>query len=88
MSGFNTPSTIARYDFAAPEGQWWGILRATKVNRLDPDDFKSKQVWYDSRDSTKIPMFIVRHKSMPFNGTAPALQYGELTYVVKCSRDC
>ena len=50
------------------------------MNGLDPDDFESKQVWYESRDGTKIPMFIVRHKSTPFDGTAPALQYGEVSY--------
>lgn len=43
---------------------------------LNPDDFESEQVWYDSPDGTKIPMFIVRHKSTPLDGTAPAIQYG------------
>ena len=79
MSGFNTPNTIARYDFAVPEGRRWAILRTTKVNGLDPDDFESKQVWYESRDGTKVPMFIVRHKSTTIDGTAPALQYGEVS---------
>lgn len=36
----------------------------------------SKQVWYPSKDGTKVPMFIVRHKSTQFDGTAPAIQYG------------
>jgi len=58
------------------------------VNGLDPDEFESKQVWFQSRDGTKIPMFIVRHKLTPFDGTAPALQYGEVSYVVQCWRDC
>lgn len=35
------------------------------------------QVWYNSKDGTRIPMFIVRHKSTAFDGTAPALQYGK-----------
>ena len=35
------------------------------------------QVWYESKDGTKVPMFIVRHKSTKFDGTAPAIQYGE-----------
>ncbi len=38
------------------------------------------QVWYNSKDGTKIPMFIVRHKSTAFDGTAPALQYGKKSY--------
>jgi len=76
MSGFNTPGTIARYDFTSPEKQRFSILRTTKVNGLNPDDFESSQVWYESKDGTKVPMFIVRHKSTEFDGTAPAIQYG------------
>lgn len=76
FSGFNTPGTIAHYDFTAPETQQLSILRTTKVNGLNPDDFESTQVWYESKDSTKVPMFIVRHKSTKFDGTAAAIQYG------------
>lgn len=76
MSGFNSPCTIARYDFAAPEDQRWNIMRTTRVNGLDLDDFESQQVWYESKDSTKVPMFIVRHKSTKLDGTAPVFQYG------------
>ena len=34
------------------------------------------QVWFASKDGTKIPMYIVRHVSTPRDGTAPAIQYG------------
>ena len=37
----------------------------------------SLQVWYSSKDGTRVPMFIVRHKDTQFDGTAPALQYGK-----------
>ncbi|KAF8239504.1 hypothetical protein L208DRAFT_1420673 [Tricholoma matsutake] len=76
MTGFNSPGTVARYDFDAPEEQRWSIYRTTKVKGLNPDDFEAQQVWYESRDGTKVPMFIVRHKSTKFDGTAPAIQYG------------
>ncbi|GLB33294.1 putative prolyl oligopeptidase [Lyophyllum shimeji] len=76
MTGFNTPGTVAHYNFTAPEGQRWSIYRTVKVNGLNPEDFESQQVWYESKDGTKVPMFIVRHKSTKFDGTAPALQYG------------
>ncbi|EKM75717.1 hypothetical protein AGABI1DRAFT_116196 [Agaricus bisporus var. burnettii JB137-S8] len=76
MSGFNTPGTIAYYDFKRPEGQRLTPFRQTKVKGLNPDDFETRQVWYPSKDGTQIPMFIVRHKSTPFDGTAPCLQYG------------
>jgi prolyl oligopeptidase PreP (S9A serine peptidase family) len=38
------------------------------------------QVWYEGKDGTKVPMFIVRHKSTEFDGTAPAIQYGTARY--------
>lgn len=36
------------------------------------------KVWYTSKDGTRVPMFIVRHKDTKFDGTAPAIQYGTL----------
>ncbi|KAJ3496917.1 hypothetical protein NLJ89_g10419 [Agrocybe chaxingu] len=84
MHGFTSPGTIGRYDFATPEGQRWSILRSMELNGLDANDFEAQQVdlfpgltvWFDSKDGTKVPMFVVRHKSTKFDGTAPALQYG------------
>ncbi|KAF9457998.1 prolyl oligopeptidase [Collybia nuda] len=76
LTSFNTPATVARYDFTAPEEQRWSIYRSTKVKGLVPEDFDARQVWYESKDGTKVPMFIVRHKSTEFDGTAPAIQYG------------
>ena len=76
FSGFNTAGTIAKYDFTAAETQRLSTLRMTKVNGLNPDDFESTQVWYESKDGTKVPMFIVRHKSTKFDGTAAAIQCG------------
>ena len=76
LCGFNTPGTIAFYDFTAPETQRFSILRKTKVTGLNPDDFEATQVWYKSKDGTKVPMFIVRHKSTKFDGTAAAIQFG------------
>jgi len=76
MTGFTTAGTIARYDFRDPEEQRWSIYRTVKVSGLNPDDFEAQQVWYESKDGTKIPMFVVRHKSTKFDGTAPAIQYG------------
>ncbi|KAF8169488.1 prolyl oligopeptidase [Pholiota molesta] len=76
LTGFTSPGTLARYDFNAPKDKRWSIYRHTKLNGLNTEDFEASQVWYKSKDGTRIPMFIVRHKSTKLDGTAPALQYG------------
>ena len=74
------------------EDQRWKVYRTTKVKGLDPNDFVAEQVsslvlvlsywltrgqvWYQSKDNTKIPMFIVRDKTVKQDGTAPVIQYG------------
>ena len=54
----------------------WHKWLKINVKGLNGDDFNAEQVWYSSKDGTKVPMFIVRHKSTKLDGTAPAIQYG------------
>jgi hypothetical protein len=82
LTGFDTPGVVARYDFSEPSGGkaggTWKVWRETKVAGLaGGGGFLADQVWYPSKDGTKIPMFVVRHKDTPLDGTAPAIQYGE-----------
>ncbi|KAL0949097.1 hypothetical protein HGRIS_009187 [Hohenbuehelia grisea] len=78
MVGFNTPGTVGRYDLSPSinDDQRWSIYRTTPITGINTADFEARQVWYESKDGTKVPMFIVRHKDTPFDGTAPAIQYG------------
>ncbi|PCH41552.1 hypothetical protein WOLCODRAFT_89370 [Wolfiporia cocos MD-104 SS10] len=77
LTSFTTPGVVARYDFAeADEAKRWSIYRKTLVSGLNSDDFVADQVWYTSKDGTRIPMFIVYHKHTKLDGTASALQYG------------
>ena len=81
LTSFTNPSLLYQYRFddALKEAEKWRLTRTTEVKGLSPDDFISEQVWYKSKDGTKVPMFIVRHKDTPLDGTAPALQYGPFT---------
>ncbi|XP_042856494.1 prolyl endopeptidase-like isoform X1 [Penaeus japonicus] len=52
------------------------VFREIKIEGFNPAQFEMKQVFYSSKDGTKIPMFIVHGKDMKMDGTAPTLLYG------------
>lgn len=77
LTGFTNPGIIGRYNLSEPDdGKKWSVFRTTHVKGLKADEFTAEQVWYESKDGTRIPMFIVRHESTKRDGTAPAIQYG------------
>ncbi|GAB9467198.1 Prolyl endopeptidase [Globisporangium polare] len=72
---FLYPGSILRFDLS--NGKTNGeLFRETKVKGFDPSLFEAKQVFYPSKDGTKIPMFIVKSKSSPLNGELPVYLYG------------
>ncbi|KAH7107917.1 prolyl oligopeptidase [Auriculariales sp. MPI-PUGE-AT-0066] len=76
LSGFTSPGIAGMYDATRPVGQRWKTVREHVVKGLQPEEFISEQVWFTSKDGTKVPMFVVRHRDTPLDGTAPAFQYG------------
>ncbi|KAI7938203.1 hypothetical protein MJO28_015123 [Puccinia striiformis f. sp. tritici] len=76
ISSFLSPGTVYRYRFDRPEGEELTVFRKTLIEGLNSNDFISKQVFYESKDGTKIPMFIVHKKDFKQDGSAPAIQYG------------
>lgn len=70
FTSFTRPGTIYRLDLASGAQQ---VFAAPKLS-FDPDRFETKQVFYPSKDGTRIPMFIVRKKGQ--SGPAPTLLYG------------
>lgn len=60
MTSFTSPGTVHRYDFTAEEGNERSIYREATVAGIKPQDFESTQVFYTSKDGTKVPMFITR----------------------------
>lgn len=73
VGGFTTPMTIYRYDNSSSS---LSIYRETDVKGIDPSEYETEQVFYPSKDGTKIPMFITGRKSLPKDGSTPLLQYG------------
>jgi prolyl oligopeptidase len=72
FTSFNYPTTSFRYDFATKAST---IFKQPKVD-FDPNAFETKQVFYASKDGTKIPMFIVHKKGLVLNGSNPTYLYG------------
>ncbi|HEV2839870.1 MAG TPA: prolyl oligopeptidase family serine peptidase [Chthoniobacterales bacterium] len=69
---FTEPSTIYRYDFKS--GQSSPLFRP-KVG-FKSDDFTTEQVFYQSKDGTKVPMFLTYRKGLEKNGNNPTMLYG------------
>ncbi len=73
FASFNRPGTIYRLNMDSGETT---VFAAPKLT-FDPDKFVVEQVFYPSRDGTKIPMFVVRSKALAASGeAAPAMLYG------------
>ncbi len=72
FSSFATPPTIFRYDMLTGKST---KLRQAEV-KFHPDDYTVEQVFYASRDGTKVPMFITHKKGIKFDGSNPTILYG------------
>ncbi|MDO9511796.1 MAG: prolyl oligopeptidase family serine peptidase [Bacteroidales bacterium] len=66
------PTTIFKYDVNKNTSE---VFRKPEID-FKPEDFEIKQVFYRSKDSTSIPMFLVYKKGIRMNGNNPTLLYG------------
>ena len=66
------PSTIFRYDIGTGKSE---LYKASGV-KFDPKEYESKQLFYVSKDGTKVPMIITYKKGMKLTGKNPVLLYG------------
>lgn len=71
-TSYNAPTTIYRYDLKKAQSQ---VFKAPKV-KFDPSQYETKQVFYTSKDGTRVPMFISHKKGLKLDGTNPTLLYG------------
>jgi prolyl oligopeptidase len=72
FTNYITPGTI--YAFEVPSGIS-SVYRKPKID-FNGDDYESKQVFYTSKDGTKIPMIITHKKGLPLDGKNPTILYG------------
>ena len=72
FSSFTTPPTIFKYTIASGKSE---EFRKTDV-KFDPNQFETRQVFYPSKDGTKIPMFLIHKKGLEMKGNNPVYLYG------------
>ncbi|HEV3204875.1 MAG TPA: S9 family peptidase, partial [Gemmataceae bacterium] len=72
FSSFATPPTIYRYDMISGKSS---LFRGSQV-KFQPEDYEVKQVFYSSKDGTRVPMFISYKKGIKLDGSNPTLLYG------------
>ena len=71
FTSFLYPTTIYRYDLKARRNE---LFRAPKV-AFDPSKYETRQVFYASKDGTRVPMFITAKKGLVLDGSNPTLLY-------------
>jgi prolyl oligopeptidase len=72
FASFTTPSSIYRYDVVTGQSTVW---RRPDL-KFDPTDYETTQVFYESKDGTRIPMFLSHKSGLKRDGTNPTLLYG------------
>ncbi|MBT5706332.1 MAG: S9 family peptidase, partial [Verrucomicrobia bacterium] len=71
-NSINTPPSVYRYDILKGESQ---LIRQPKAE-FDPNDYVVEQVFYQSKDGTRVPMFVSHRKDIKLDGNNPTLLYG------------
>ncbi|MCF6350167.1 MAG: prolyl oligopeptidase family serine peptidase [Flavobacteriaceae bacterium] len=72
FTNYTTPSTIYKYE---PNTGKSIVYIKPKID-FNPDNYESKQIFYTSKDGTKIPMLITHKKGLELNGKNPTILYG------------
>ena len=73
FNSLSVPPTIYRYDIASRTSE---VFRRSNVPGYDPEAFVTTQVFYPSKDGTRVPMFLVHRKDLVLDGNNPTLLYG------------
>ena len=72
FTSFHLPRTIYHYEVAEDKQEVWA---QTKIP-IDTGKLEIRQVWYESKDKTKVPMFLLQAKGIKLDGSHPTLLTG------------
>lgn len=71
FTSYTVPATVYKYDIATGEV----VMHQQLEVKFNPEDYETKQVFYTSKDGTKVPMFITHKKDLTLNGQNPTYLY-------------
>ncbi|MGC9331632.1 MAG: prolyl oligopeptidase family serine peptidase [Bacteroidales bacterium] len=72
VTSFTTPSTVYKYNIQTNTSE---LYQTSKID-FDAGKYETRQVFYESKDGTKVPMFIVHKKGIELDGANPTILYG------------
>jgi prolyl oligopeptidase len=72
FTSFITPFSISLYDAGTGSTQLWFQAKVP----IQSEQFETEQVWHNSKDGTRVPMFLVHKKGLKPDGNRPVLLYG------------
>ncbi len=72
FTSYHIPQTIYRYDMATGKQEIWSQRKVP----FDSSKYEVEQVWYNSKDGTKVPMVLAHAKGLTLNGSNPVLLSG------------
>ena len=72
FQSFTIPASVYQVDLPSGQTSLWDRVQAP----IDPSAYDVKQVWFSSKDGTKIPMFVFHKKGLELNGKNPTLLTG------------
>jgi prolyl oligopeptidase len=73
FTSFNYPPTIFKYDIATKKST---VFRTVDIPGFNATDYEVKQVFYNSKDGTRVPMFITYKKGLKLDGNNPTVLFG------------
>jgi prolyl oligopeptidase len=81
-SSMNYPSTVFRYELATKKAS---VFKAPEIPGFRPEEYETKEVFYNSKDGTRVPMFLAYRKGLKLDGRNPTLLFGYGGFNIKVS---
>jgi prolyl oligopeptidase len=73
FTSFNYAPTIYKYDISTKKSS---VFRTVDIPGFNPADYETREIFYNSKDGTRVPLFITNKKGIKLDGSNPTVLYG------------